>query len=155
MGGERLLPFLIAANPVNYGRPLKLSCAEALAAALCIAGFEDESRVVLGKFGWADGFWRLNEGLLKAYAACASSEEVVRIQNDYLAGLEEEKKEKREKKEDDNYDAFGYISEEDEYGEIDDGEENVCDNDTDETGEADHQTCKTRCDVLGTQNQSL
>ena len=38
---ERLLPLCMAANPVNYGKEIKLNCAEALAGALWLAGFTD------------------------------------------------------------------------------------------------------------------
>ena len=78
------VPWLLASNPVNYGRPCKLNCAEALAATLFICGFAEDARRVLGKFTWGDSFEALNGDLLGRYAACADGAEVVAAQREFL-----------------------------------------------------------------------
>lgn len=95
-GAKRLLPFLLAANPVNYGRPLKLTCAEAMAATLWIVGMEADARALLGRFAWGDSFFTLNHGLLVAYAACEDSAAVVRVQAEYIATCEGEVRDRKE-----------------------------------------------------------
>ena len=95
-GANRLLPFLIAANPINYGRPLRLSCAEALASGLYIMGFETAGRMVLSKFVWGEGFWTLNMELLDKYRMCETSEQVVAVQNDYIQTCENEVQQRKQ-----------------------------------------------------------
>ncbi|OJJ89610.1 ribosome biogenesis TSR3 family protein [Aspergillus glaucus CBS 516.65] len=87
---ERLLPYLIAANTVNYGKPWRLNCVEALAACFCICGHEDWAKDVLKPFRYGDAFLEINSKLLKRYAACATEEEVKKTEEEWLAKIEAE-----------------------------------------------------------------
>jgi len=82
---ERALPFLVAANPVNYGKPFKLSTVEALAAGLIILGEREHAELILSKFNWGYVFLKLNEEPLQEYASARNSAEVVKIQEAYLS----------------------------------------------------------------------
>ncbi|XP_017969281.1 PREDICTED: ribosome biogenesis protein TSR3 homolog isoform X2 [Theobroma cacao] len=84
-GAPRLLPWLVAANPVNYGRPCQLSCVEALSAALLICGEEETANLLLGKFKWGHAFLSLNRELLKAYSECENSGDIISVQNSWLS----------------------------------------------------------------------
>ncbi len=91
-GTSRCLPILMAGNPVNYGKTTKLTTAEALAAALYIAGFKDEAKKVLSIFTWGHTFFELNAVLLEAYAAAQDSTEVIKIMQHMLRKSVNEKK---------------------------------------------------------------
>lgn len=85
-GEHRALPFLVAANPVNYGTPFELTTVEALAGALCILGERSRAKRLLSKFTWGHTFLELNDEPLGRYANCADSAAVIAVQEDYLAG---------------------------------------------------------------------
>lgn len=80
----RALPYLLAANPVNYGKPFILTSAEALAAALIILGEPDRGWELLSKFAWGEQFLLLNREPLAAYVEAASSAEVVAAQAEFI-----------------------------------------------------------------------
>ena len=83
-GHHRLLPFLVAANTVNYGRPSKLSCVEAGAATLYICGRFDAALALLQQFSWGMEFMKINQELLDLYCKCENADEVVIAQNEWL-----------------------------------------------------------------------
>jgi rRNA small subunit aminocarboxypropyltransferase len=85
-GTSRCLPILIAGNPVNYGKLTKLTTAEAIAAAMYIAGFKKESEELLSIFTWGHTFLELNATLLDNYVNAKDSTEIVKMQTKLLKG---------------------------------------------------------------------
>ncbi len=81
---SRALPFLLAANPVNYGKPFKLTTLEAFAASLYILGEQDYAMDLLNLYKWAPNFLVLNEKPLNEYKSAKNSSEVVEIMKHYL-----------------------------------------------------------------------
>ncbi|KAL7061765.1 hypothetical protein AAHC03_01622 [Spirometra sp. Aus1] len=90
----RLVPYLLAVNPVNYGKPHKLTCVEAFAATLYILGWTREAQILLNKFSWGPAFLTVNADLLAAYRQCRTEAEVVQHQKDYETRLAETKSRK-------------------------------------------------------------
>jgi pre-rRNA-processing protein TSR3 len=87
-GTSRCLPFLIAGNPVNFGKPTKLSTVEALAAALYIVGFEQEAVRLLSLFKWGHTFLEMNHERLEGYKKARNSTEVVELQKRFISDLD-------------------------------------------------------------------
>lgn len=81
---SRCLPYLVAANPVNFGKPTKLSTVEALAAALYIAGFNEQAIELLSKFKWGPQFIILNNDLLLGYARAKNSTDIINTQREFM-----------------------------------------------------------------------
>lgn len=83
-GTSRCLPILVAGNPVNYGKPTKLSTVEALAAALYILGFKTGAAELLSIFKWGHTFLDLNHERLEAYSTAKNSTEIIALQKNAL-----------------------------------------------------------------------
>jgi len=81
---SRGLPYLITANPVNYGQVGKLSTVEAFAASLYILGKSEQAERLLSLFKWGSTFSTLNREPLDLYSRAKDSAEVVSIQKQFM-----------------------------------------------------------------------
>lgn len=93
---ERLLPYLVAANPVNYGKPWRLNCVEAVAACFAIVGHTDWAELLLSNFSWGLTFLKINKELIDVYSKCTDSDSVESAQKEWLVKIENEAKERKE-----------------------------------------------------------
>ena len=81
---SRALPFLVAANPINYGKPFKLSTLEAFAASLYILGETEHAEELLQLYKWGPQFLILNREPLEDYRNAKNSTEIVEIMREYV-----------------------------------------------------------------------
>ncbi|KAL1861819.1 ribosome biogenesis protein tsr3 [Diaporthe australafricana] len=128
---ERLLPYLVAANTVNYGKPWRLNCAEALAAAFAICGHLDWATQVLEPFSYGEAFLKINASLLRKYAECEDEKAVKRTEEEWMERLEKEYADNRDGGSDDDMWKSGNVNRR----AIPDSDDDAEDSGEDESGE--------------------
>lgn len=96
---QRLLPLLLAANPVNYGKPFKMNTAEASAACMYIVGFKEDAHRLMAPFPYGPEFLRLNQTALEAYSSCEDEAGVLSVVAGFSKAAEEREVEKQERRE--------------------------------------------------------
>lgn len=80
----RTLPLVLAANPVSWGKPGRLSTVEALAMCLVLLGRQEQAERVLAPFSWGPQFLTLNAEPLAAYAGAKTRAEVLALQWEFF-----------------------------------------------------------------------
>jgi rRNA small subunit aminocarboxypropyltransferase len=86
-GISRILPAMLAANPINYAKLGKLSSAEALAGALYILGEKQTAIDITNKFKWGHTFLDLNANLLEDYSKAQTQEQIMDLEQEYFPNL--------------------------------------------------------------------
>ncbi|SCU80118.1 LAFA_0B07602g1_1 [Lachancea sp. 'fantastica'] len=146
---ERLLPYLVAANQVNYGRPWRLNCVEALAACFAIVGRMDLAAELLSHFSWGLGFLELNKELLEMYQKCTDSDSVKAAENAWLEQIEREAQERKKRSLDDDIWMTGNVNRAHADEESDEEEENSHSDEEFEDSDGPQSSKPVKFDSLG------
>ena len=80
---SRSIPYVIAVNPINYGKILKLTTLEAFAAALYILDNIEMAKEILNLYKWGPQFIEFNKKPLEDYRHAKNSKEVIEYMNQY------------------------------------------------------------------------
>ena len=80
----RTLPVLLAANPISWGKPGRLSTAEAFASSLYILGRKEQAKRVLSCLPYGDAFLELNRLPLEAYSEALTNHELAEVQWEFF-----------------------------------------------------------------------
>jgi pre-rRNA-processing protein TSR3 len=75
---------VVAVNPVNYGKPLKLTTLEAFAAALYILDEINQAKELLSLYKWSAHFLTMNREPLEEYRNAKDSAEIISIMHQYI-----------------------------------------------------------------------
>ncbi len=81
----RILPPLVAGNPVNYGKWQTLTSLEALAASFFIIGLEEECFSLLNLYNWGITFFDINKELLFKYKTVSTKDEIMNVYNNFIS----------------------------------------------------------------------
>ena len=80
----RTLPVLLAANPISWGKPGRLSTAEAFASSLYILGRKEQAKRILSCLPYGDAFLELNRMPLEAYSDAETNQELAEVQWEFF-----------------------------------------------------------------------
>ena len=80
----RTLPCVLAANPISWGKPGRLSTSEALALSLVLIDRWEQARNIMKPFRFGDSFFQLNAEPLEAYAGAKNNSELAEIQWEFF-----------------------------------------------------------------------
>ena len=80
----RILPPLIAGNPVNYGKWQTLTSLEALASSFFIIGLREECFSLLELYNWGKTFFDINKKLLEQYKVITTKDEIIEVYKEFI-----------------------------------------------------------------------
>ncbi|CDU20728.1 ribosome biogenesis protein TSR3, putative [Plasmodium yoelii] len=97
---QRKLPYIIAVNSINYGKPYKLSCLESLAFCLYICNYNKQYNDILSIYKWSLNFTNVNMEVLEKYKLCRNHEDIKKAEQEFI---ENSIKKREENKQIDHY----------------------------------------------------